>query len=241
MPELGLSFGRVAALYDRVRPDYSQESLDRAQEALELDAPAQVLDLAAGTGRLTHELARRFARVIAVEPDAAMRERIADGEVLTGTAEAIPLGDASVDAVFVGEAFHWFDAERAVPEIARILRARGGVALFSNLWWETEPPLPERAQELLRVPYVASGRAAAVETWREAFARSAFEPFRDETFAWELPVDHETLLSMYQTTSSIAVLPERERAALVAELRPLLAGPYALPIRVELTWTRLHA
>jgi len=241
LAELRLSFGRVAALYDRVRPSYLQDSLDRAQQALELTASAEVLDLAAGTGRLTHDLDGRFARVIAVEPDEAMRALIADGEVLAGTAEAIPLKDASVDAVFVGEAFHWFDAERAVPEIARVLRPRGGLARLSNQWWETDPPLPERALELLREPYVASGRAATVETWREAFARSAFEPLRDETFASDLTVDAETLLSLYQTTSSIAALPEGEREALAAELRRLLDGPYVLPVRVELTWTRLSA
>jgi ubiquinone/menaquinone biosynthesis C-methylase UbiE len=239
LPELGLSFGRVATLYDRVRPEYLRESLDRAQEALELDASAEVLDLAAGTGRLTSQLARRFARVVAVEPDEAMRELIPGGEVLAGSAEAIPLEDASVDAVFVGEAIHWFDAERALPEMARVLRPRGGVARFSNHWWETEPPLPKRALELLRVPYVASGRADAVETWRDAFARSSFEPLRDETFEWQQTVDRETLLDLYQTTSSIAALAAEERAALVAELRPLLEGPYLLPIRVELTWTRL--
>lgn len=239
MAELGRSFGRVAALYERVRPDYLQESLNRAQEALELDTSAEVLDLAAGTGRLTHELVGRFARVVAVEPDAAMRGLIQTGEVLAGTAESIPLDDASVDAVFVGEAFHWFDAERAVPEIARVLRPRGGLARLSNQWWETDPPLPERALELLRGPYVASGRAATVETWREAFASSAFEPLRDETFASELTVDGETLLSLYQTTSSIAALADYERAALVTQLRPLLAESYVLPVRVELTWTRL--
>jgi ubiquinone/menaquinone biosynthesis C-methylase UbiE len=240
LAELRLSFGRVAALYDRVRPSYLRESLDRAQQVLELKDSSEVLDLAAGTGRLTHDLAVRFARVIAVEPDDAMRALIADGEVLAGTAEAIPLDDASIDAVFVGEAFHWFDAERAVPEIARVLRPRGGLARLSNQWWETDPPLPERALELLREPYVASGRAATVETWRDAFARSAFEPLRDETFASELTVDGETLLSLYQTTSSIAALPEAERAALAAELRALLDGPYVLPVRVELTWTRLR-
>jgi len=145
LPELGLSFGRVAALYHRVRPDYLPEALDRAQQVLELDASAEVLDLAAGTGRLTHELARRFARVIAVEPDDAMRALISDGEVLAGTAEAVPLGDASVDAVFVGEAIHWFDARRAVPEMARVLRPRGGFARLSNQWWEPRPPLPRPA------------------------------------------------------------------------------------------------
>ena len=116
MTEIGLSFGRVAELYDRVRPEYSQESLDRAQEALGLDASARVLDLAAGTGRLTGELARRFAGVVAVEPDDAMRALNPHPHVVAGTAEAVPLPGASVDAVFVGEAFHWFDAERAVPQ-----------------------------------------------------------------------------------------------------------------------------
>jgi ubiquinone/menaquinone biosynthesis C-methylase UbiE len=241
LSDLGLSFGRVAELYDRVRPPYLPEALDRGQAALELDGSAEVLDLAAGTGRLTHELAQRHAGVVAVEPNDAMRERIRDGEVLAGTAEEIPLDDASVDAVFVGEAIHWFDAERAVPEIARVLRPRGGFARLSNQWWEPKPPLPKPALELLDAAYVRSGRTAVVETWRETFANSAFEPLREETFDWELPVEPETLLSLYQTMSTLASLSRPEREALVAELRPFLAGPYVLPIRVVLTWTRLQA
>jgi len=235
-----LSFGRVAELYDRVRPDYSQESLDRAQEVLELAPDACVIDLAAGTGRLTHELAQRFARVIAVEPDDAMRSLIADGETLMGTAESIPLPDASTEAVFVGEAFHWFDAPAAVREIARVLRPRGGLALIGNQWWHTDPPLPERALQLLRAPYVRSGRDAALETWPDAFRGSPFEPLREETFPSEVVVDADRLLDMYATTSSLAALPEDDRNGLVAEVRSLLAGPYRLPIRVELTWTRLR-
>jgi len=236
---LARSFGRVAELYDRVRPDYSQASLDRVQEVLALGPESCVIDLAAGTGRLTHELAKRFARVIAVEPDDAMRSLIADGEVVAGTAESIPLPDASADAVFVGEAFHWFDAPAAVREIARVLRPRGGLALIGNQWWHTDPRLPDRALELLDVPFVRSGRASTVETWREAFAGSPFEPLRDETFPSEVVVDADRLLDLYATTSSLAVLPEVERVTLLAQVRPLLAGPYRLPIRVELTWTRL--
>jgi SAM-dependent methyltransferase len=237
--KLGLSFGRVADLYDRVRPHYSQESLDRAQEALELGSEACVLDLAAGTGRLTHELAQRFALVTAVEPDDAMRSLISAGQVIAGAAEAIPLPDASVDAVFVGEAVHWFDPTPAAREIARVLRPRGGLALFSNLWWDTEPPLPESARESLKAPYVRSGRAAAVETWAQEFGSSPFEPLREESFRSEVWVDADRLLEMYSTTSSIASLSDAERRALLAEVRPLLDGPYRLPIRVELTWTRL--
>ena len=118
MPELAQSFGNVAELYDRVRPAYSQALLDRAQEVLELDPGARVLDLAAGTGRLTRELARRFGEVVAVEPDERMRA--VHGGALAGSAEAIPLGDGSVDAAFVGEAFHWFDPAAAIPELVRV-------------------------------------------------------------------------------------------------------------------------
>jgi ubiquinone/menaquinone biosynthesis C-methylase UbiE len=236
---LARSFGRVAELYDRVRPDYSQVSLDRAQEVLELGPESCVIDLAAGTGRLTQELAKRFARVIAVEPDDAMRSLIAAGEAVAGTAESIPVADASADAVFVGEAFHWFDAPVAVREIARVLRPRGGLALIGNQWWHTEPPLPDHALELLREPFVRSGRSEAVETWPEAFRDSPFEPLREETFASEIVVDAVQLLDMYATTSSLAVLPEDEREALLANVRSLLVGAYRLPIEHELTWTRL--
>ena len=235
---LGLSFGNVAETYHRVRPVYSQDVLDRAQAALGLDERARVLDLAAGTGRLTSELARRFAHVVAVEPNDAMRALIADGEVLAGTAEAIPLGDASFDAVFVGEAFHWFDPERAITEIARVLRPRGGLALVSTHWWETEPPLPDAAQDLLREPYerFASQRRTS---WDDAFADSPFEPLRYERFEETMVIGPDELLELYSTTSSLAALARDERRALFVKVRALLAGPYSLPLKHELAWTRL--
>lgn len=236
---LRLSFGSVAATYHRTRPEYSQQLIDHAQGVLELSPEAHVLDLAAGTGRLTHELARRFARVIAVEPDDAMRALVADGEVLAGSAEAIPLGDMSVEAVFVGEAFHWFDAQTAIGEISRVLRPRGGLALISNLWWETEPPLPDAALELLAQPYQRL-LAERNPPWEDAFADSPFEPLKHETMERAIVLDADALLELYSTTSSIAALPDGERAALVRDVRALLGGPYRLPIRHELTWTRLR-
>lgn len=238
MTPLRLSFGRVAETYHRTRPALSQALLDRAQEALELSPDARVLDLAAGTGRLTRELARRVAQVVAVEPDDQMRALIVEGEVLAGTAEAIPLEESSVDAVFVGEAFHWFDAHAAIAEIARVLRPRGGLALISTHWWETEPPLPDEAQELLRGPYLRY-REQRNPPWDDAFLDSPFEPLRAERFADVMTLDVDALLELYSTTSSLAALPDDERAALFAEVRKHLAGRYRLPIRHELTWTRL--
>jgi SAM-dependent methyltransferase len=234
--ELGLSFGNLAETYHRVRPPYSSRLLDRAQEALELEAGARVLDLAAGTGRLTEELRHRFADVVAVEPDERMRA--VHGGAFAGSAEAIPLEDANVDAVFVGEAFHWFDPAAAIPELARVLLPGGGLAIVSTHWWETEPPLPDAALELLSGPWERS-QPQRRPPWDEAFAGSPFEPLRYERADDELNVDVETLLTLYSTTSSLAALPPDERAVLFERVRPLLAGPYRLPLRHELVWTRL--
>jgi SAM-dependent methyltransferase len=236
LSELRLSFGNVAETYDRVRPPYSQRLLDLAQQELELDSSARVLDLAAGTGRLTRELSRRFGEVVAVEPDERMRAL--HGAALAGTAEAIPLEDASVDAVFVGEAFHWFDPAAAIPELIRVLRPRGGLAIVSTHWWETEPPLPDAALELLREPWERF-QPQRRPPWDDAFAESPFEPLHYERDEDERTVDPDALLTLYSTTSSMALLPGEERAALLAQVRPLLEGPFRLPLRHELTWTRL--
>ena len=235
-PLIRLSFGNVAETYHRVRPPYSQTLLDRAQAALGLDADARVLDLAAGTGRLTHELAQRFADVVAVEPDERMRA--VHGTALAGSAESIPLGDASVDAVFVGEAFHWFDASRAIVEVARVLRPRGGLAIVWTHWWETEPPLPDAALELLREPWQRFSPQRN-PPWDDAFDGSPFEPLTYERFDEAIDVDPDELLELYSTTSSLAALAPDEREDLFARVRALLGRDYRLPLRHELTWTRL--
>jgi len=234
--ELGLSFGNLAETYHRIRPPYSQALLDRAQEELELEAGARVLDLAAGTGRLTEELRRRFAEVVAVEPDERMRA--VHGGALAGSAESIPLDEASVDAVFVGEAFHWFDPRAAILELERVLRSRGGLAIVSTHWWETEPPLPDAALQVLSEPWEGS-QPLRRPPWDDAFKGPPFEPLRYERADDELTVDVETLLTLYSTTSSLAALPPDERASLFERVRPLLDGPYRLPLRHELVWTRL--
>jgi hypothetical protein len=113
----------------------------------------------------------------------------------------------------------------------------GGLAIVSTHWWETEPPLPDGAIDLLREPYERFG--GPVHTDWDAFAASGFEPLREEEFAEELVVDVDRLLAMYSTTSSLASLSGEERAALFGRVRPLLAGPYCLPVKHALRWTRL--
>src|SRR5262249_33714357 len=182
----------------------------------------------AGSGRLTRELAVRFGSVIAVEPDDAMRGLLDVGTVLAGSAEKIPLPDASVDAVFVGEAFHWFDAAQAISEIARVLLAGGALAVISTFWWETDPPLPESVLELLREPYERTVEQRRPR-WDQAFEASPFHPLQYENFAEEFTVDADRLLALYSTTSSCAPLPRDEREVLFAAVRPHLAGHTCCP------------
>ena len=237
---LARSFGAAAAEYERVRPEWPPAAVERAAALLGLSRDAEVVDLAAGTGKLTRLLAARFERVVAVEPDERMRGLL-EVESLAGTAERIPLPDASADAVFVGDAFHWFDARVALAEMARVLRPRGGLALLWNDWWETDPPIPAAASELLREPFERSGRSfqADVQAWRGAFDGSPFEPPREERLRGETTRSAEELATLFCSTSSIASLDPAERESLRGRLIDLLSGEYRLPVEVELVWTRL--
>jgi SAM-dependent methyltransferase len=168
-----------------------------------------------------------------------MRALIDVGTVLAGSAEAIPLEDASIDCVFAGEAFHWFDTAPAIGEIARVLVPHGGLVIVSTHWWETEPPLPDDVAEMLREPFERFAEQRPTP-WDAAFDDSPFEPLRSEDFGEELVVDSDQLLAMYSTTSSLAVLPQDERTALFDRARPSLGESYRLPVKHQLTWTRLR-
>lgn len=128
--ERATSFGSVAASYDRVRPSPPAAALDWLLPA----GCSVAVDLAAGTGLLIRALAGRVEHVVAVEPDARMRSvlsaRSAGAHVLAGTAEGIPLPDGYADAVLVSTAWHWFDLDRAVPEIARVLKDEGRLGVL---------------------------------------------------------------------------------------------------------------
>jgi SAM-dependent methyltransferase len=252
--ELAFSFGRIAVEYDDVRPEYAPEALARAAEALGLGAGTKVVDLAAGSGKLTRALAHRFDEVVAVEPNDEMRgvlaRRSAGIRVLAGTAERMPLPDGSADAVFVGDAFHWFDGAAAVDELARVLRPRGGVALLWNHWWSDgddrtsnslDPPLPAEAQELFDEVYVRSGRAAARAAMADpllAFSDERFEPLAEEAFPRSELLSRREVVDLFTTVSSVASLPPAERDELKRTLVELLEPSYRLRITTELHWTR---
>jgi SAM-dependent methyltransferase len=235
LAEPGRTFGRVADAYDRTRPAYGAEVLDRAASLLELDPGATVLDLAAGTGKLTSALRDRYARVIAVEPDDAMRAYIA-GESLAGSAEAMPLADDAVDAVFVGEAFHWFDWERALAEIERVLRPRGGLAVLMRSWGEQEQPglLPGAFKAELDEIWTRFHPAAReFPDWVAIADLSGPERFVDT-----VRLSGRDLADLHLTASTPASIGEEERAAIAARAYPLMAPAYDLRVVTQLYWRR---
>ena len=242
MNHFARSFERTADAYERGRPGYAEAALD----AVPVAADAVVLDLAAGTGKLTRQLVRRFERVVAVEPLAGMRavleEIVPEAEALPGTATEIPLEDDAVDAVFVGEAFHWFGNDDAVREIARVLGPRGVLAiLFNTAAAKVEPPLPRAFRDALDAVALVKPPELTVGSglWKTPFP-GPFEPFTEVSFPNALEVDREGMLANVASWSTVAGLPDAERAQLLERLAALLPeGSYRHSLRTHLYLTTL--
>jgi SAM-dependent methyltransferase len=242
--DLARSFGRAAEAYERGRPGYAEAALD----AVGLPPEAVVLDLAAGTGKLTRQLVPRFARVLAVEPLGEMRTvlgRVVPGaEVLAGRADEIPLPDGAVDGVFVAEAFHWFAADEVLREIARVLRPGGTFAiLFNQADGEFEPPLPEAFWETYRTGAIEKPPEQTVSSglWKTPLP-GPFEPFEQASFPNPIELDREGLLAHAASWSMIAALPEPERSDLLDRLGRLVPeGTYKHPLRTDVYWMRLSS
>ena len=237
--------------YEIGRPSYPQEAIDRLVAELEIAHGVRVLDLAAGTGKLTRRLVPTGADLVAVEPVGAMRATLAaslpDVETLEGTAEAIPLPDASVDAVVVGQAFHWFDGDAALEEIHRVLRPGRKLGLIWNVKDETVDWIEKLGgiMESYRgdAPRVASG------AWKAAFERTKlFTPLERARFSFVHEADFAAVVARVTSVSFIAALPPAEFARVVDRVRQLVAthpetrgrSLFELPYRTGVYWcTRL--
>jgi SAM-dependent methyltransferase len=236
-PRAAVGFERAADAYERGRPDYPSEAVAWLSDRLELGPGRTVVDLAAGTGKLTRLLLPTGARVVAVEPVAAMRDALARAvpaaEIVDGTAEAMPLPDGSADAVTVAQAFHWFSTAEALAEIHRVLRPGGGLGLVWN-----RRDLDDQLQLALDgmiarhrgdVPTHRSGR------WKSAFVASElFGPLEEHLVPHHQELDRARLIDRVMSTSVMAALPDPERRQAVAELEELAAGQ-AEPIRMSYT------
>ncbi|SFW59533.1 class I SAM-dependent methyltransferase [Amycolatopsis australiensis] len=229
------SFGSRAAAYARHRPDYPRQAIEWGLSGAAA-TPRRVLDLGAGTGKLTLGLAGLGLDVTAVEPDPEMRAELAravpSATALAGQAERIPLPDADVDAVFVGQAFHWFDVPAAMTEIARVLRP-GGVLV--PMWNYEDESVPWVA-EFTRLGRDGARRPASTDDLRQS-AHAEFEPFESDRFHHTHRRTAESLLETIATYSMVIVSSPAESAALLTRLREFLAsnpetaeGEFDLPL-----------
>lgn len=215
------SFGRVVDDYERGRPGYPNEAV----EWLIGDA-ARVIDLGAGTGKLTSSLVRRSPEVVAIEPQEPMvkrlRQTVAGAYAVCAGAEALPVREGWAEVVVVAQAFHWFDQERALPEMARVLGPRGRLALLWNV-------RDDSVDWVARLAAIAgadnSGEARKALPHGPLFGR-----FEGRTLRTVQVLDRESLLSHVRSRSNVATLDEAKRAEIIdavvdlCETHPDLAG-----------------
>jgi SAM-dependent methyltransferase len=239
-------FASIADVYERGRPEYAPAVVGALSAELGLVPRSTVLDLAAGTGKLTRALAAAGLDVVAVEPHASMREllatRLGGGRALDGHAESIPLDDGSVSAVTVADAFHWFDQQAALAEIRRILRPGGGLAVLASVpdWsgasW---------AHELGTMMHGLRPEHPHFDgpPWHEAVrAAGGWGPPREVRVSASQPTSAEQLVDYTASMSWVAAMPEQERAATLAKVSELVhAGetPREMPVHVVIGLAQL--
>lgn len=235
------SFGAQAEAYAEHRPDYPVAAIRWALEPLGTSERLEVLDLAAGTGKLTSVLVAEGHRVTAVEPNEQMLSelvrRVHGVRALPGHAEHIPVPDQTLDAVFVGTAFHWFDQDKAMPEIARVLRPGGVVAA---MWNESDPNV-EWLAEFERVS------SSSIKTTHQdpagMMAHPLFGPAERRVFPNAQRRDSpEALVATVNTHSRMLVVDDEERAAINEKMLAFLRsrpetsnGPFDVPLLTDVT------
>lgn len=208
------------------RPGYPPDIADWLRNELGLHSGKTVVDLGAGTGKFTHRLAETGARVIAVEPVGQMLDRLSAAlpqvEALAGTAESIPLSNASVDAVVCAQAFHWFATHKALAEIHRVLKPGGRLGLVWNM-------RDERVAWVTRLSQIVNhveGDTPRYRTgaWRKVFPFPGFGPLHEQYFSHgHTGTPEDVIINRIRSTSFIAALPIEGRAKIEDQVKELIA------------------
>jgi len=232
-PAAAVGFERAAQAYERGRPSFPHDAVDFVSETLGLAARpgVRLLELGAGTGKLTRLIATTTAWVVALEPVEAMR-RVLAGAVpgcfaVGGVAEALPFRDDSFDAVAASHVFHWLDDDVAVPELARVLLPAARVALV----WNVRDEAHAWVRELTDViePFRGDTPAHRSERWRIAFdANSEFTPLARVSFPYPHRTTRDAVVDRVTSISFIAALPDAERHRVADAVRSILASEGAI-------------
>jgi ubiquinone/menaquinone biosynthesis C-methylase UbiE len=237
-------------VYELGRPDYPAEAGELLRQRLDLGEGRTVVDLAAGTGKLTRRLVPTGATVVAVEPMPGMRAQlrlqVPAAPVLAGVAEHLPFRTASLDAVTVAQAFHWFEADRALPELHRVLRPGGCLAVVSNRP-DPDDPVQRRIGAILERYEALNPRPEQHRTgrWRQRLEASAlFGPIEavEMTNAQRF-ADLEALDARFLSISYVILLSDEQRRALVGELHDAVAqlSELVLPLRTRVVFAPRRA
>ena len=237
-------FATGSDLYERARPGYSDQAVDHLLSGLAIAPSSRVLDIAAGTGKLTRALMATGASVVASEPSASMREVFSsilpDTAQVGATAEQLPFTDRCFDAVTVAQAFHWFDAPAALAECARVLRRGGGLALVWNERDESDPVVAELTRISkwdVHQPYpVGMDFGPVIDD------SGAFGPVTRTRFGFTQALDRVAFVEQVASRSYIAVLDDRRRQAIldgVAALAARLDEPIPLPYTADIFIARV--
>jgi ubiquinone/menaquinone biosynthesis C-methylase UbiE len=218
-------FELVADVYERARPSYPEDTVAWLADQLDLRPGRTVIDLGAGTGKLTRSLVATGARVLALEPGDEMRaqltEVVSEAEPVAAGAESIPLADASVDAATAAQSFHWFRLDEALPEIHRVLRPGGGLGLVWNER-DLDDVLQREVTELLQSFTSVGRRRIRDRGWMERIATSGlFGPLEEHTSGFADELAGDALVERIRSISFVAMAGEREREELEARLRDL--------------------
>jgi len=237
-PAAAGGFSTAADAYERGRPGYPEPAMAWLAERLEIAPGRDVLDLAAGTGKLTRSLVPFGARVIAVEPIDEMREHLfsalPDVEAFDGTAESMPRADGGIDVVTCGQAFHWFRVEQALPEIHRVLRPGGSLALVWNMR-DLSDPLQARIQEIIAPHGIEVRSHRAIDT-RELLAGDLFGPVEHRSWPYEQRLSRAHLVDRIASTSYIAILDPDARAEVLSQVLEAADGlsePISIPYTTD--------
>lgn len=220
-------FQRAADAYERGRPEYPPAALEWLRDRFALRAGRIVVDVGAGTGKLTRAVVATGADAVAVEPVAAMRRvlgrEVPSARVLGGTAEALPLADASVDVIVAAAAFHWFDSDRALAEFHRVLRLGGGLALL----WNRRPGQHELHAAINEIiePYRGDAPSHGTGAWRAGLDETTwFAPDGELAIPFEQVFDLERFVDRIGSISFIAALDDPQRAGVLQRVRAVGAS-----------------
>ncbi|HEX6570217.1 MAG TPA: methyltransferase domain-containing protein, partial [Acidimicrobiales bacterium] len=234
-------FAQNTAAYEAARPSYPAEAVAYIVGHGQVGPGRRVLDLAAGTGKLTRLLVPTGAEVVAVEPVAAMRERLREllpgVDVRDGTAEAMPLADRSVDVITAAQAFHWFDPTLALAEMHRVLRRHGHLFLTWNIRDRSHDWVRQFGDLLVEDPDAERPYDSYYDVDYPAVIAAAggFTPVELWTHAWEQPCDPALLVARAESVSVVGSLPPADkqrvldRVRRLADTHPALAGRDRFP------------